>query len=388
MLIHAALASERRLQRLIFSLTLAPLIRLVSLSLPLVNFPFAYWYMIVGAPLLLAAIVAARVVGVNRKMAGVILGRHWFLQILIGLSGLGLGYLEYKILRPEPLIPEFNWIQMLAPAFVLLVFTGFLEEYIFRGVMQYTAQRSLGVFGMVYISALFAALHIGYKSILDLAFVFVVAISFSLAAQKTRSLLGVTLAHGLTNIGLFLIFPFIVAAPRPVVPQPISGPPAIEQPANLQQTPSQKETFCRPPLPPDRSAGQPCGGRRPPIPLPQPGPHARRKRPFQAQRPRCPQLRRLPRTPSMCAPPTNWVAYTVQPGESLALFRQIFHLRKSELLAANCNPALEEVVLGTNLLFTPFAAHPGSSHQTRSAEHRPAQPPGERPPPEPPSSRP
>lgn len=218
MLIHAALTDDVRLQRLIVSLTLAPIIRLVSLSLPLINFQLTYWYMIVGVPLFLAALRVARIARINRKMAGVVLGPHWLLQLPIGLTGLGLGYIEYLILRPDPLIPEFNWIEMLVPALMLLVFTGFLEEYIFRGVMQHTTIRSLGTPGLVLISTLFTALHIGYKSVLDLVFVFVVAIYFSLVTQKTRSLLGVTLAHGLINIGLFLIFPFIVAGPIPVAP--------------------------------------------------------------------------------------------------------------------------------------------------------------------------
>jgi hypothetical protein len=371
MLIQAAFTSERRLQRLIFSLTLAPLIRLVSLSLPLVNFPFVYWYMIVGAPLLLAAFVAARVVRVNRKMAGLVLGRRWFIQIPIGLAGLGLGYLEYLILRPEPLIPEFNWTQVLVPALVLLVFTGFLEEYIFRGVMQYTAQRSLGWFGLVYISALFAALHIGYKSLLDLAFVFVVAMFFSWAAHKTSSLLGVTLAHGLTNIGLFLIFPFIIAAPRPVFPQTVVDQPAIEQPVLATAT--------------LRPVSGPALWAAPPTHTPAPTNTAN---PTQTPLPSAtPTPTETPTfTPTVCTPPADWVAYTVQPGDSLAEFRQIYNLRKSTLLAANCNLALEEVSAG-QIFYLPYLP-PTPAPVTKPTIVIPVQPPSERPSPEPPSSRP
>src|SRR5437870_4019837 len=53
--IHAALDTQPTQQRLLLTLTLAPLIRLLSLSLPLVNFPQVYWYLIVGGPLFLAA---------------------------------------------------------------------------------------------------------------------------------------------------------------------------------------------------------------------------------------------------------------------------------------------------------------------------------------------
>jgi len=90
-----------------------------------------------------------------------------------------------------------------------LIFTGFLEEFIFRGMMQQATIQTMGRLGLIYTSAVFAVLHIGYQSILDVIFVFVVGWFFALIVQKTHSIWGVTLAHGLTNISLFLIFPFI-----------------------------------------------------------------------------------------------------------------------------------------------------------------------------------
>jgi membrane protease YdiL (CAAX protease family) len=38
--------------------------------------------------------------------------------------------------------------------------------------------------------------------------VFVVAVVFGWAVRRTGSLLGVTVAHGLTNVILFLVMPF------------------------------------------------------------------------------------------------------------------------------------------------------------------------------------
>jgi len=58
-------------------------------------------------------------------------------------------------------------------------------------------------------------------------------------------------------------------------------------------------------------------------------------------------------TPIVCAPPEDWVAYTVQPGDSLQLFRQIYGIRKSRILVANCNEGLEEVIPG-QIFFLPY----------------------------------
>lgn len=211
-LVQTALAATSE-QNFFLALALAPLIRLVSLSMPLLEFEFKYWYMVIGLPLLVASFMVLRLSGYRRAHVGLAWGRHAWMQVMVAIAGVGLGFMEYLILKPEPLTDTFNLQSVWLPALILLVFTGFLEELIFRGLMQRAAAEQLRKFGPLYISLLFAVLHIGYKSILDLAFVFLVGFLFSLVAQQTRSLLGVTISHGLTNISLFLIFPFVMTAP-------------------------------------------------------------------------------------------------------------------------------------------------------------------------------
>jgi membrane protease YdiL (CAAX protease family) len=75
-------------------------------------------------------------------------------------------------------------------------------------------QRSTGQglghwWGILYVAALFAVLHFGYRSVLDVLFVFGVGGLFGWIVARTGSLVGVTLAHGLTNIMLFLVMPFL-----------------------------------------------------------------------------------------------------------------------------------------------------------------------------------
>jgi hypothetical protein len=84
-----------------------------------------------------------------------------------------------------------------------------LEEMIFRGLLQRSAGDALRRMGVVYVALLFAVLHIGYQSLADFCFVLLVGLFFGWVVQRTRSLLGVTLSHGLTNITLFLIMPFL-----------------------------------------------------------------------------------------------------------------------------------------------------------------------------------
>jgi LysM repeat protein len=95
------------------------------------------------------------------------------------------------------------------PALILLIGTGFNEELVFRGVMQSAASDALGKWAILYVTVVFAVLHLGYKSVVDVAFVFAVGLFFGWVVAKTRSLLGVTLSHGITNIALYLVVPFL-----------------------------------------------------------------------------------------------------------------------------------------------------------------------------------
>ena len=207
LLLHTALASGHPHHRFLLGLALAPLIRMLSLSLPLLDFPVLYWYVIISVPLFVATVLAARVLGFSREQLGLTI-RKVPLQFLVALTGIAFGIAEYYILRPEPLIANPTWQSILVSGVILMLCTGFAEELIFRGLIQRASVQALGRFGLLYVAILFAVLHIGYGSILDMIFVLVVALFFGWVAEATWSLLGVTLAHGLTNIVLFLIMPF------------------------------------------------------------------------------------------------------------------------------------------------------------------------------------
>lgn len=210
-LLAATSPSKKELQFLL-PLALPPLIRLLSLSLPLTNFQLNYWYAIIGIPLLITIILIVRATSLNSEKIGLrISWRELPVQLLIGLSGLLLGYGEYLILHPEPIVIEPSWEQILITVMILMLFTGFLEELIFRGVMQVSESQMLGNAGLIFVALVFSVLHIGYRSILDVIFVLGVAIYFGLMVQRYKTLLGVSIAHGLINVSLYLIYPFLVA---------------------------------------------------------------------------------------------------------------------------------------------------------------------------------
>ncbi len=208
-ILRPALAREHPYRQLLLSLALVPLVRIMSLSMPLANLPQIWWYPIIYAPLIASAIVTMRILDYRPAQVGLTSG--WLpAQLAIGLTGILFGVTEYFILAPEALVAELTWQAIWLPALILFVSTGFTEEFIFRGVLQHSAVKALGGWGIVYVSLLFAILHMGFLSWVDVAFVFVISLFFGWAVNKTGSLLGVTLSHGITNILLFLIAPFLL----------------------------------------------------------------------------------------------------------------------------------------------------------------------------------
>lgn len=200
------------LSKLLVAILLAPLIRVLSLATPFWSFiSTLYWLLIITFPLLAAAFSTFYANGLSRADVGLVLGspKKISFQVGIGLVGIPLGFVEYLILKPEAWIPSLAWQNLIVAAFILLIGTGFAEEFIFRGIMLHNAESVLGGRGaLLYVSLIFASLHIGYLSILDLMFVFAIAIFFGLIVQRTRTILGVVLCHGLLNIALYLIVPF------------------------------------------------------------------------------------------------------------------------------------------------------------------------------------
>ena len=210
LLVQSSMEASPNFANLLRSMMVLPLIRIIGLSIPMMQIKPLYWYPIIAIPLFAASYTIMKAQGLNRKNVGLFLG-NIPIQIVIASSGVFLGTIEYFILKPKPLIPVFSLEMVLFAGIILLVATGFAEELLFRGIIQKNAENVFGkLSGLLYTALIFTTMHIGWKSFPDLIFVFCVAIFYGYAFQKTRSLSGVTLSHGLSNTFLFIVVPFMM----------------------------------------------------------------------------------------------------------------------------------------------------------------------------------
>ncbi len=217
-LIHAALLAPRdkACSRFLAAFALLPLLRLLSLSTPLEPFDTIQWLLIISIPLLAGAGALAYVLRLRRDDVYLRVGswRGMPVQVGVAASGLALGATEFLILRPDAWTTSLALAQLLPAAAVVGLATGLAEELIFRGLLLPKSESLLGRnAGLLLVSLLFAAMHIGFvqdpRSALDLPFVFGVGAYFGYVVQRTRNLTGVVFAHGLANVVLYLVLPFL-----------------------------------------------------------------------------------------------------------------------------------------------------------------------------------
>ncbi len=204
-------SKDEALAAFLGALTLPPLLRVVSLATPFAPFTTIQWLAIVGIPLLLAAAAVMRALGLRPRDVFLGVGDHRYLPVNIALIvfGFGVGFLEYRILRPDPWIAAPSQGALALAIFAVFLTTGLAEELIFRGILLRVGIRFLGQRGaLLYVTLVFSVFHIGFMSIPDFLLVLFSGLVFGVVVLLSKSLWGAIGAHTVANVALYLILPF------------------------------------------------------------------------------------------------------------------------------------------------------------------------------------
>src|SRR5213594_2567674 len=213
---------DATLAPLLVAASLASLVRVFSLAVPRYNFVASPetnalntipWLALVSVPLLVSVAAVAYVQRLRPRDLGLAV-RSWpevVQQSAIALTGIPLGLVEFFILRPpDAWIATLTFGSLVLGGLVIFFATGFSEELIFRAILLKRAVEGLGTRGcLLYVTAIFASLHIFFLNGVDLVFVFAVGLFYGFIVLKTRNLWGVILSHSLGNVILYLVAPFV-----------------------------------------------------------------------------------------------------------------------------------------------------------------------------------
>lgn len=196
---------HRRSQDLQKVLMLVPVMRITSLSIPPGLFERMYLPLVAGFPVVLALLYVARNTGVKTGLRTARLG----LQVIVVFSGLFLGLLGYFALTPEPVVASVSAGALMTGSLILL-FSGILEELVYRSFIQRYATRLYGGrVGVIYASLIFALMHISFRGPFEMVYILLVSLYFGYAYHKTGSVAGVGLSHGLINVVMYTSLPLM-----------------------------------------------------------------------------------------------------------------------------------------------------------------------------------
>ena len=129
-------------------------------------------------------------------------------QASLGLaSGSLLGTAEFFILKPSPILPGASLAETIAYVTIVLgLMVGFVEELMFRGLLQASLERLLPPWQAIgATSVIFGLMHVGWMNPLEVLLAYGAGIVFGYLAKATGSLLAPMIAHGFGNLVLYLI---------------------------------------------------------------------------------------------------------------------------------------------------------------------------------------
>lgn len=185
---------------------LVPLFRLVNLGMP-IFFPLTLlWFPFVYAPVIPGVALVATEYELTRPSLRPRLAAVLFVPAVV--AGALLAEVEYAIIEPDALIRSLSLLDLGLIAVVMFCFVGFVEELLFRGILQPVLEERIGSLpGLLVASAIFGLMHSAYAVPAEVLFAGGIGLVFGLIYDYTDSLLLITVMHGTLNVFLFGVIP-------------------------------------------------------------------------------------------------------------------------------------------------------------------------------------
>jgi len=196
-----------RQQRQMLVFTIPAVSRLMAFTLPLGSLSPLFAQLVVAVPVGLTAVFFVSLLGQEWPALHFAWRRTPYYLFLIAL-GAGGGLLLFQFQQPTPLIWSSPLI-LLFNIFVLVILMAFLEEWLFREIMQTALTRLWGdnlLAGFV-VAFFYTALSLGQGPWPFILLIFVLTLALSWLRRVSNSLLSVSLLHGALNLTFFLILP-------------------------------------------------------------------------------------------------------------------------------------------------------------------------------------
>lgn len=210
-LAHFALRPDVPYRRMLPALALVALLRTLSVAAVVPQLPEYLWYAAVGVPVLAGALLASRLIDAPAIRQVIAVRRPEF-DTVLALLGFPAGLVGYAALRPAALLSSGDVLSVLAAMAVLTVFGGFLEEVVYRGILQTVAIDAFGSkgAGILFSATLGAVMYWGTGEFSFMFVIWVLGIGYGMALARGASLWGIALSHSVALWGMALFWPLLL----------------------------------------------------------------------------------------------------------------------------------------------------------------------------------
>ena len=195
-------------------LALVALLRVLSITAAIPRLPTVTWYITVGGALLIGEILTMRLLAEPSEALNLVVRRRG-LDLGLIAAGIPFGFIGYLLLRPLPLMPDATLVQALTGMVGVVVFGGFVEALLFRGILQSVAIESFGSewAGLLYAASMATVMYIGSGSPLFTLAMGLYGLALGAAILRGGSLWGAAGSHGMALVGMGFVWPILLAQP-------------------------------------------------------------------------------------------------------------------------------------------------------------------------------
>ena len=198
--------------RLLPAVALLPLLRVLSITMPVPELSPIVWLALAAGPLLFAVISTARLTDIDVREIGIgIVPRDVLSGLLVAASipvGIVLGWLQPSFVS----IDRETAVAVALAAATLVAGSAIAEELVFRGILQPLMGRAIGPLAIVLTAGVYGATYLGSQSLAVAGIMALVGLAYGYVVARTGSLWGPLIGHSALILAAIFLAPIVVPA--------------------------------------------------------------------------------------------------------------------------------------------------------------------------------
>lgn len=196
--------------RLLPAVALLPLLRVLSITMPVPELSPIVWLALAAGPLLFAVVSTARLTDIDVREIGIgVIPRDAWSGVLIAASipvGILLGWLQPSFLA----IDRDAALAVGLAAATLVAGSAIAEELVFRGILQPLMGRAIGPIAIVLTAGVYGATYLGSQSLAVAGIMALVGLAYGWVVARSGSLWGPLLGHSALILAAIFLAPIVL----------------------------------------------------------------------------------------------------------------------------------------------------------------------------------